>query len=211
MRSAMKLFDDKRLLYHIQLPAVIGAIAGLFVHWNIFQTVSFCISLVLLTHWLSSHFNKNSYDIYNNRLFGVAMLCAFALFYVIGFFVIEGVINYGVYMKDDTGKIITPILGSIHPRIISMVIVLLPLGPYILHLIYECAVYDKDNRFKPIDIATMVFILGNAVVIFERYKHGPVISGLVIAISFCIVTTLSVAGYYFAKKAFEKNSNNPPM
>jgi hypothetical protein len=65
-------------------------------------------------------------------------------------------------------------------------------------------------RLKPIYIATMVFILGNAGVIFARYKHGPAISGLVIVISFCIVTAMSVAGYYIAKKTLEKISNIPP-
>ena len=142
----MKFIDDKQLLYHVQLPVIFSAIIGLLIHWNIFQVLSLGVSSILLMHWLSSHFNGNTYDIFNNRLFGLTMLCVFALFYVLGFYVIEGKINNAAFMDDESGTKIAPILGSIHPRMISMIIVLLPLGPYILHMAYGCVVNDKEHR-----------------------------------------------------------------
>jgi hypothetical protein len=63
-------------------------------------------------------------------------------------------------------------------------------------------------RLKPIDIAIIVFVLGNSGVLYARYEHGKAIRGLVIAISFIIITAMSAAGYIFAKRVLNRKSND---
>jgi hypothetical protein len=140
----MNCFKDKRLLIHFQAPFIFGAIVGLFLHWNIFQVLSMCMSMMLMTHWLSERMNWGAYETLNNLRSGVIAIVVFLMLYSVGFYLFREDDYYYSYQNASYSLFEARGL-AIQPRFVSMIIALLPIGPYIWHLVHEHYINKNDN------------------------------------------------------------------
>jgi hypothetical protein len=129
----------KRIMIHVIAPIAVSVIAGMSIEWNAIQIISFTIACVAFVHWLSIRFDWGAYDYLCSPVYGSALLSIFMLTYIYGFIFMPS--HYVTLMSSFDGTY----TGTAYPRVISMIIVALPIVPYVKLLVTEIFNLHNNN------------------------------------------------------------------
>ncbi len=120
-----------RLLVHFGAPCVVSGLAGWALEWSVLQSLTFVLSLILFTHWLSGILDWGGYEFLNNLWVGFAALLLFAAMLWISFFCrwVGGVYYTGLDCHPTEQELRGGLFS--HPRFVSIAMTVLPISPFL--------------------------------------------------------------------------------